>query len=143
MPFTRFGLPQVAIIPASLLLAMVGYFLIALHFPHNIRSVPALVFLAVWLPELIMLSVFILVLSFFRDPSRTIPGDTDILLSPADGTITDIETVPGPPDMPGKCLRIGIFLSIFNVHINRTPCNVRIERVNQRLNYLIETIKNG
>jgi len=68
-------------------------------------------------------------LSFFRDPYRKIPDNPNLLLSPADGTITDIETVTDCPDLPGEYLRIGIFLSIFNVHINRTPCPVRIQKI--------------
>jgi len=73
--------------------------------------------------------VFIWSLSFFRDPERIVPQDKDVLLAPADGKITDIETVDENDFIDGKALRIGIFLSIFDVHINRAPCRVRIERI--------------
>ena len=85
---------------------------------------------ACWLipAEIVLLLVFIWMLSFFRDPLRTIVPDEKILYSPADGTITDISRTDDSALGPGA-LRIGMFLSIFNVHINRAPCSVRIENV--------------
>jgi phosphatidylserine decarboxylase len=56
---------------------------------------------------------------FFRDPERMIPADGDALVSPADGTVTNVEEVDEPEF--GRALRISIFLSIFNVHVNRSP----------------------
>lgn len=55
---------------------------------------------------------------FFRDPERTIPQDPDALVSPADGKVTDISTVVGGQE---KRLRVSIFLSVFDVHVNRSP----------------------
>jgi len=69
------------------------------------------------------------VLSFFRDPHRDIPAGDHLLISPADGTVQDIEMVDETSYIGGKALRIGIFLSIFNVHINRCPCNAKVEKV--------------
>jgi phosphatidylserine decarboxylase len=54
------------------------------------------------------------------------------LLAPADGRVTDIDTVEENDFIGGSALRIGIFLSIFDVHINRAPCNVRVERITYR-----------
>ena len=68
-------------------------------------------------------------LAFFRDPLREIDQSKDILLSPADGVVSDIEVIEDCPWIEGKVLRIGIFLNIFNVHINRVPCAVKIEGV--------------
>jgi phosphatidylserine decarboxylase len=65
-------------------------------------------------------------LSFFRNPRRKISLDERVLLSPADGTITDIDETD-VPELGGKVQRIGMFLSIFNVHLNRMPCSVRVE----------------
>jgi phosphatidylserine decarboxylase len=127
IPLTKYGLPQVAAIPAGLLAIMVVYFVIAWNFfPENIRLTPAWAILSVWLPELILFIVLAWALSFFRDPYREIPRDTAALLSPADGTVTDIEIVENDPAFAGKAMRIGIFLSIFNVHINRAPCAVKV-----------------
>jgi phosphatidylserine decarboxylase len=55
---------------------------------------------------------------FFRDPERAIPQDPDALVSPADGKVTDISTVVVGQE---KRLRVSIFLSVFDVHVNRSP----------------------
>jgi phosphatidylserine decarboxylase len=81
--------------------------------------------------EIVFFLVLLWMLSFFRDPVRTINTDETVILSPADGTITDIAVVDD--SVLGKgALRIGMFLSIFNVHINRVPCSVRIEKVSYK-----------
>jgi phosphatidylserine decarboxylase len=67
------------------------------------------------------------VLWFFRDPERPIPSDPAALISPADGTVTHIEEVD-EPDF-GRALRISIFLSVFNVHVNRMPRSGRVTEV--------------
>lgn len=84
---------------------------------------------ATFIIESILFVLLVWVLSFFRDPHRTPPSEANILLSPADGTISDIETIEEDGPLGTKTLRISIFLSIFNVHINRTPCHVRIDKV--------------
>ena len=117
MPLTKYGLPQVLVLPILMLLAM-------------IMLVPAPV--PKWLVasiEVFLGVVLIWVLSFFRDPYRKIPNDSDLLLAPADGRITDIETVQEDDFIKGPALRIGIFLSIFDVHINRAPCNATVEKI--------------
>lgn len=63
-----------------------------------------------------------LVLNFFRDPERLIPSGENLIVSPADGTVTHVDEVDDPGFIGGKALRVSIFLSIFNVHINRAPC---------------------
>jgi len=68
-------------------------------------------------------------LSFFRDPERSCPSDRNLLLAPADGTITNIDEVEEDNFIGGKAVRIGIFLSIFSTHINRAPCNVKVEKI--------------
>src|SRR5262249_55176577 len=66
------------------------------------------------------------VLYFFRDPERTIPADPAALVSPADGTVTHVGEVADPAFPGGRAFRISIFLSIFNVHVNRIPRTSRI-----------------
>ena len=71
---------------------------------------------------------------FFRDPNRRIPEKSDLLLSPADGLVKDIELIRSS-DEPRLAelfeghdmLRIGIFLSVFNVHINRAPTDMQVK----------------
>jgi phosphatidylserine decarboxylase len=79
--------------------------------------------------EAVLAVVLIWILSFFRDPYRISPPAKNLLLAPADGRITDMETVEEHNFIGGETLRIGIFLSIFNTHINRAPCNVKVERI--------------
>ncbi len=65
--------------------------------------------------------------SFFRDPERALPSDPTLLVSPADGIVTDIVEVPGSPLLDEPCLRVGVFLSVFNVHVNRAPLSGRVD----------------
>ena len=68
------------------------------------------------------------VAGFFRSPRRRMPSDETLILSPADGTVKDIEVVDfDQAPFTGKALRVGIFLSVFNVHVNRAPAKWKIE----------------
>lgn len=60
-------------------------------------------------------------LNFFRDPPRTIPGDEFTVVSPADGTVTDVGDREEPEYFKAKVQSLGIFLSVFDVHVNRAP----------------------
>lgn len=60
-------------------------------------------------------------LAFFRDPDRSCPGQPHELLAPADGKVVEISRLDHHPDIGGPATRIGIFLSVFNVHVNRSP----------------------
>ncbi|OHB56885.1 MAG: phosphatidylserine decarboxylase [Planctomycetes bacterium GWF2_42_9] len=82
-----------------------------------------------WFLEIILGLILIWMLSFFRDPKRIIPQGNDLLLSPADGTITDVQVIDNQEFIGGPAIRVGIFLSVFNVHLNRAPCKVRIETI--------------
>ena len=70
--------------------------------------------------------LWLFVLAFFRDPERTGPTDPAALLAPADGKITEVTHLDNEPALGGPAVRIGIFLSIFDVHINRSPCDGRV-----------------
>ena len=70
--------------------------------------------------------VWVWLVSFFRDPPRIrdyAPGE---LCSPADGTVTEIAELEQHPPIAGPAVRIGIFMSVFSVHINRSPCSGRV-----------------
>ncbi|HLX63070.1 MAG TPA: phosphatidylserine decarboxylase [Planctomycetota bacterium] len=75
-----------------------------------------------WRLSFSVLPPLLIVFWFFRDPNRSGPGDAVTLLSPADGTITDVIEIDEPDFLNAKALRIGIFLSPLNVHVNRTSC---------------------
>jgi phosphatidylserine decarboxylase len=85
----------------------------------------------VWYLAAIPLAVTVWVFSFFRDPERRVPQGERLLVSPADGRITAVEIIDAPPELgvPGQALRISIFLSVFNCHLNRSPCEARVERI--------------
>jgi phosphatidylserine decarboxylase len=63
---------------------------------------------------------------FFRDPDRNAPAEVNALVAAADGTVTDIVEVDEPDVLKTKTRRVGIFLSIFDVHTNRAPIEGRI-----------------
>ena len=79
-------------------------------------------------PILIVLPLilFLFTLYFFRDPSREIPDDNNLILSPADGRIIEISEVIEDTFIKGPSIKIAIFLSLFDVHINRAPCDGKI-----------------
>jgi phosphatidylserine decarboxylase len=92
----------------------------------------ALVFLGVAgyfiLPWLLLplLLLFVYTLWFFRDPDRVLPTDPDAVVAAADGTVADIIEVEETEVLNALTRRVGIFLSVFDVHTNRTPMEGRI-----------------
>ncbi|HUY81174.1 MAG TPA: phosphatidylserine decarboxylase family protein [Acidobacteriaceae bacterium] len=69
-----------------------------------------------WAVVPILLALFFL--WFFRDPKRAIPQGKGLIVSPADGKVTEVLRITTPD---GEFLRLSIFLSVFNVHVNRSP----------------------
>ena len=90
--------------------------------------------LAAAITAAIVLVLFLAFAAFFRNPRRKLPEDETLLASPADGTVRDIEIVHdfNLPPFNGDALRIGIFLSVLNVHVNRTPAQLAVVNVNYR-----------
>jgi len=66
-------------------------------------------------------------LGFFRNPSRALPGDERTVVAPADGRVLEAGEIDGPDGRPAK--RVGIFLSVFDVHVNRAPLAGRVVAV--------------
>ncbi len=66
-------------------------------------------------------------LYFFRDPEREIPQGESLIVSPADGKVVGIDSVEHVPFIDGPAKRISIFLSVFDVHINRAPIRGKVE----------------
>lgn len=58
---------------------------------------------------------------FFRNPKRIIPTDENLIVSPADGTVQDVVDVDDDDFVKGTCRKVIIFLSVFDVHVNRSP----------------------
>jgi phosphatidylserine decarboxylase len=63
---------------------------------------------------------------FFRDPQRTVPSEPGLVVSPADGKITEVARIQTPS---GERIRLSIFLSVFDVHVNRAPITGTVREV--------------
>jgi len=104
---------------------MVGRFALTLKLTwHYLLLLTCLlVFFYFKLPVLMVLPALMIgfILYFFRNPKRDVPADRNLILSPADGVILQIDEVFEEKYIKGKAIRINIFLSIFNVHLNRSP----------------------
>jgi phosphatidylserine decarboxylase len=108
IPLTHYAIPEIA-----LFAAVFGGGAVAAWLVHPaLAVVPAL--------------LLVFTLSFFRDPARAIPGDAATVVSPADGKVTDIVSVADAPFVGGPAWRVGIFLSVFDVHVNRMPLAGRV-----------------
>ena len=84
----------------------------------------------------LLIGVTIWVAAFFRDPVRTTPRGGNLIVAPADGLVTMIAKVPPPPELAGADMladvsytRVSIFMSVFDVHINRSPVQGRVRRI--------------
>ncbi|SEF51031.1 phosphatidylserine decarboxylase [Caloramator fervidus] len=75
---------------------------------------------------ILMLILLAFVLFFFRDPERTIPFDEKSFLSPADGKVIDICEIEENEFFKSKAIKVSIFLSLFNIHVNRSPISGKV-----------------
>lgn len=122
LPIATYGRRD-CFITATLLLAVAGVLAvvpIALHAPTLSLTALLPVFLAGF------------AVSFYRDFERAIPSDVGLVVSPADGTVTDVVEVDEKEYVGGRVLRVGIFLSPLNVHVNRAPVAGTVEKVVHR-----------
>lgn len=85
----------------------------------------ASLFISLWL-LLPVLLLTIYTFWFFRDPARISPDDPDAVLAAADGTVADIVEIEEPEVLHAPQKRVGIFLSVFDVHTNRAPVEGKI-----------------
>lgn len=117
---TKYGWPEMVILPVVPLAVMIIIGILGRHVLATGVIIAA---------ELILACILLWLLAFFRDPSRFSPPDEKNLLAPADGRIVDIGQVDKSGFAGGIAFRVGIFLSIFDVHINRCPCNADVEKI--------------
>ena len=75
----------------------------------------------IFLLTLILAGLIFFCLWFFRDPERKAPADPSLVASPADGTVTLVDEVEEEQFFKRRMKRVSIFLSVFDVHVNRTP----------------------
>jgi phosphatidylserine decarboxylase len=123
LPFARVGLAEL------LLLSIVCFGLTAL-----------LAF--VYWPAAVIPAVFgVFFVSFFRNPRRKVPADAGVVVSPADGQVTTIEEIEHDEFLGGPAVLIGIFLSIFNVHVNRVPVPARVIGIRYRKGKFLNALR--
>jgi phosphatidylserine decarboxylase len=96
-----------------------------------------------WPVSLIILPVLIWLFAFFRDPERSLPAEQHTMVSPADGKVSDITEVEHDPLLGGPAVRVGIFLSVFNVHVNRSPCDGTVIDVNYKKGKFINAMSHS
>lgn len=78
-------------------------------------------FLKIALLEVLVAGLILFCLWFFRDPERVPPADPELVVSPADGTVTLVDEVEEEQYFKRRMKRVSIFLSVFDVHVNRSP----------------------
>jgi phosphatidylserine decarboxylase len=114
MPIAKEGLREIAL--ATVVLGLLAWGGAWIYWPL------AIPFALVW----------IWVLSFFRDPTRRGTFERGDICSPADGTVTEITHVDDYEPLGGPAIRLGTFLSLFNVHVNRSPCSGTVRSLSYR-----------
>ncbi len=121
IPFARAGLAELLIFS---LLCFGGA--IALAFLWPLQASSGVSWSIGWLAVTALVVIGGLIVWFFRDPHRSIPASPGTLVSPADGKIVTIDRIEHDDFIGGPAVLVGIFLSIFNVHINRSPFPARV-----------------
>lgn len=119
LPFARVGL-------AELLLLGGGWLLLALVLTLLAGAFPGAAGFLLWLLAAAAWFVAGCVIWFFRNPRRTPPTEPGIVVSPADGKVVEIREIANDEFLGGPAILVGIFLSVFNVHINRAPTGARV-----------------
>ena len=105
MTFARWGLPTL--------------FCVVLFWSWTLWLLPAGPVRWLFIPVAVFCIGF--TIAFFRNPKRTPAGGPNCLIAPADGLVWDVTEVDEPDFIKGRAVRIGIFLSVFDVHVNRSP----------------------
>ena len=125
MTLTRYGFREWGIAMLVSLVLWYGCFLLIRHTQYHATG---------WTAAVVIAFVLIAFCGFFRNPHRTIPVDPSLIVSPADGTVRDITVLDNFEFFPEgtRTVRIGIFLSVLNVHVNRIPTAMEVETVHYR-----------
>jgi phosphatidylserine decarboxylase len=119
--FTRSDLPNRTAFP----IASAGYaFIIGAAFATAVLALAGLTTLT-----LIALAITVCICGFFRDPDRIIPDEEGVVVSPADGKIVLADAMDNSPFFSGQAMKVSIFMSVFNVHVNRVPYDGRVKEI--------------
>jgi phosphatidylserine decarboxylase len=109
LPFARWGLVELHLLGLPLLLVTILLACTRVWYLAVVPGVP-----------------LFLIVYFFRNPRRRVPTEPGLVVAPADGKVVEITKLPHDEFIGGPAVRIGIFLSIFNVHLNRAPAESRV-----------------
>jgi phosphatidylserine decarboxylase len=114
--FTKYGYNTMGIVFIVVFILIV----LSIYLDNNFIRIP-----------LIILSAFLIIftLNFFRDPERTVPNKSNIVVSPADGRVLFVKDVIDEKFLNGKAKMVAIFMSPLNVHVNRIPISGKVEYV--------------
>jgi phosphatidylserine decarboxylase len=136
LPFARAGLAELIVFSLLTLggAAAVAAVILSQDFGSVLEGL-------LWLVVVALVVVGGLVMWFFRNPLREIPQGQGVVVSPADGLVSTIEDVDEDEFIGGPGVLIGIFLSIFNVHINRAPLKGRVIGVKYRRGKFLNALR--
>ncbi len=114
--FTKYGYNTMGIVFIVVFILIV----LSIYFDNNFVRI-----------TLILLSAFLIIftLNFFRDPDRTVPNKSNIVVSPADGRVLFVKDVIDDKFLKSKAKLVSIFMSPLNVHVNRIPISGKVEYV--------------
>ncbi|MBI5764682.1 MAG: phosphatidylserine decarboxylase family protein [Planctomycetes bacterium] len=79
-----------------------------------------------FIPAIVAGGTWLFTIAFFRIPSRAVPAEGGILVAPADGRITEVSRLDAHEGLTGPAIKISIFLSVFDVHVNASPCDGKV-----------------
>ena len=110
--------------PPQFFLSLYGW---TFWFPAFLLGLAAII-IFLFIPGMWWLSILFAILTFaklafYRDFPRPIPQDPNIMVAPADGKVSEITRIDHYEPFHGPALKIGIFLSVLDVHVNRSPCD--------------------
>ncbi|OWK36291.1 phosphatidylserine decarboxylase [Fimbriiglobus ruber] len=123
IPFARAGLAELLVFSALTFLPAAG---LSAGLAYAGAEIPLPLQVIGWLVVATVVVIGLLIVWFFRNPPRRIPVEPGLVVSPADGTLVAIDELEFDEFVGGPAVQIGIFLSIFNVHLNRAPVAGRV-----------------
>ncbi|MGC1274117.1 MAG: phosphatidylserine decarboxylase [Planctomycetaceae bacterium] len=121
LPFARWGLAELVVLMSLGVGVTIGLLLLA-----QLVALPIALRYLLLFAALAAAIVTGLIVYFFRDPHREVPRQPGQIVSPADGTVAAVSEYEHHPFIGGPAVKVGIFLSIFNVHVNRFPMTGRV-----------------
>ncbi len=103
-------------------------YIVVLAISATLLSVASAIYPNVLLQLLTIITwiLVLLVINFFRDPERKVPADADCIIAPADGKVIDVRMVREDSYLHAEVSRVSIFMSVFDVHVNRAPLDGRL-----------------